>query len=108
MRAARAAGARAVPAAHAGEAPAAFALHAPQPNPFASRTTLAFDLPETTHVRLVVYDVLGREVARLVDGTQEAGVHSAAFDARGLAAGTYVYRLTVGRDVEVGRMTLAR
>ncbi|HLT47758.1 MAG TPA: T9SS type A sorting domain-containing protein, partial [Rubricoccaceae bacterium] len=58
-------------------------------------------------VRLAVYDVLGREVAVLVDARQEAGAHRATFDASGLAAGTYVYRLVVGSEVQTGRLTLA-
>ncbi|HLT47525.1 MAG TPA: T9SS type A sorting domain-containing protein, partial [Rubricoccaceae bacterium] len=56
-------------------------------------------------VRLAVYDVLGREVAVLADGHRDAGTHRATLDASGLAAGTYVYRLTVGNEVQTGRMT---
>lgn len=78
------------------------------PNPFASRTTISFDVDEATDVRLVVYDVLGREVAVLADGPVESGTHAATFDARGLAAGIYVYHLMVGNKVQTGRMTLAR
>ncbi|MDX1421013.1 MAG: T9SS C-terminal target domain-containing protein, partial [Rubricoccaceae bacterium] len=59
-------------------------------------------------VRLAVYDVLGREVAVLVDARVEAGTHRAVFEAGDLAAGLYVYRLQVGTDVRTGRMTLAR
>jgi uncharacterized delta-60 repeat protein len=90
-----------------GGSPAALALHAAQPNPFVTETVLGYDLPAAGPVRLAVYDVLGREVTVLVDGYAEAGVYSATFDARGLAAGTYLYRLTAGDDVRVGRMTLA-
>jgi hypothetical protein len=77
------------------------------PNPFVSRTTIRYAIEEAADVRLTVYDALGREVAVLVDGRQEAGAHSAVFDASGLAAGTYVYRLTVGSEVQTGRLTLA-
>ena len=83
-------------------------LSAVSPNPFAGRTTVTFEVAQADDVRLVVYDVLGREVAVLVDGRVEAGVHRAAFDARGLAAGVYVYRLAVDGDVQTGRMTLTR
>jgi choice-of-anchor B domain-containing protein len=78
------------------------------PNPFATAATIRFALEAPTEVRLAVYDVLGREVAVLVDGPLEAGAHVAVFDGRGLPSGTYVYRLTAGRDVQTGRMALAR
>jgi hypothetical protein len=77
------------------------------PNPFSGRTQISYAVEVASDVRLSVYDVLGREVAVLVDGQQEAGTHTATFDARGLAAGTYIYRLVVGNDVQTGRMTLA-
>ncbi len=78
------------------------------PNPFTGRTAVTFDVAETAAARLVVYDVLGREVATLVDGPLEAGTHRVTFDAAGLSAGTYVYRLVVGDAVRTGRMTLTR
>jgi hypothetical protein len=78
------------------------------PNPFTGRTQIRYTVEEATDVSLVVYDVLGREMAVLVDGQQEAGTHQATFDARGRAAGTYVWRLVVGGAVQTGRMTLAR
>src|SRR5690606_7643910 len=77
------------------------------PNPFARQTTISYEVAASAPVRLAVYDVLGREVAVLVDARQEAGTHSAVFEAADLAAGTYVYRLVVGNDVQTGRMTLA-
>src|SRR5690606_14301402 len=77
------------------------------PNPFARQTTISYEVAAASDVRLAVYDVLGREVAVLVDARQEAGAHRATFDASGLAAGTYVYRLVVGSDVQTGRLTLA-
>jgi hypothetical protein len=80
----------------------------PSPNPFSGRTTLAFEIAQAAPVRLAVYDVLGREVVVLVDGPLDTGRHEAVFDARALAAGTYVYRLTVGEHVHTGRLTVAR
>ena len=76
------------------------------PNPFARQTAITYEVAAASDVRLSVYDVLGREVAVLVDGRQDAGAHQAVFDASGLAAGTYLYRLVVGSDVQTGRMTL--
>jgi hypothetical protein len=88
-------------------ASAATGASAVAPNPFSGRTQISYAVEVASDVRLSVYDVLGREVAVLVDGQQEAGTHTATFDARGLAAGTYIYRLVVGNDVQTGRMTLA-
>ena len=66
------------------------------PNPFTESTTLRYSLPEPLPVRLSVYDVLGREVAVLVDAAQEPGIYSVDFDARGLPAGLYIARIQMG------------
>jgi hypothetical protein len=77
-------------------APTGFALAQNYPNPFNPTTTIAYRIPSASHVSLVVYDVLGREVASLVNEMEQAGPHSAAFDASALAAGMYIARLTSG------------
>jgi flagellar hook capping protein FlgD len=81
--------------------PTEFALHANQPNPFARLTTLRFALPQSEHVRLEVFDLLGRRVSVLADGTFEAGEHAVQWDGRGahgalLSAGVYVARIHAG------------
>ena len=76
--------------------PSTFALHANYPNPFNPATTIAYDLPRASQVRLAVYDMLGREVARLVDGLRAAGRHAVGFEAGDLASGVYLYRLEAG------------
>jgi hypothetical protein len=78
------------------------------PNPTADAAVISYTVPERGAVNLTVYDVLGRQVAVLVSGTVEAGTHTATFDARGLSAGTYVYRLQVGNDVQTGRLSVSR
>ncbi|MEP0547465.1 MAG: laminin B domain-containing protein [Rhodothermales bacterium] len=84
------------------------ALDPAYPNPFARSTALAFGVAEPGPVRLSVYDVLGREVAVLVDGRLPAGRHEARFDARGLASGLYVYRLQTAGTTLARRVVLAR
>jgi len=59
-------------------------------------------------VKLTVYDLLGREVAVLVDEQKTPGSYSAVFNASGLASGVYLYRLTAGTFVETRKMVLMR
>ena len=66
------------------------------PNPFAPRTVLRYVLSTTGPVRLTVYDLAGRVVARLVDGVQAAGAHEAPFEGAGLPSGVYRCRLETG------------
>ena len=70
------------------------------PNPFNPSTTIRYELPKSSEVRLGVYDMLGREVAVLVNAMLDAGVHEATFDGSGLAGGAYVYRLRAGAFVQ--------
>ena len=89
--------------------PAVFALTGAYPNPFASSATVSFEVPEASEVRLVVYDVLGRAVAVLADGSFEAGRHTAALDGRGLPTGTYLVRMTTESGfTQTRRLTLVR
>ena len=74
--------------------PEVFLLEANYPNPFNPVTTIRFGTPEAAAVTLVVYDLLGREVERLVDGSVAAGRHTVTFEAGDLPSGLYVYRLT--------------
>ena len=78
------------------------------PNPTRGAATLSFDLAAPADVRLAVYDVLGRQVALLQDGTLDAGAHALVFDGTDLPSGTYVYRLATDGAVQTGRLTLAR
>ena len=73
--------------------PKEFVLETAYPNPFNPETTIRFGVPERTNVRLSVYDMLGREVALLVDGLQDPGYYEIRFDASGLPSGAYLYRL---------------
>ena len=83
-------------------------LEANAPNPFQGSTTIRFELANAADVAVRVYDVMGREVATLVEGPMQAGPQSATFDASGLAAGTYLYTLEVDGQRLARRMLLAR
>ena len=94
--------------------PTAFTLKGSAPNPFRGRTTLSFDLPQAADVSVAVFDVMGRQVMSLDQGTMAPGAdQSIEIDGNGLASGVYVFRLTaVGADNSVetraGQITLAR
>lgn len=85
-----------------------FGLHQNYPNPFNPGTTIRYDAPQSSIVRLKVHDVLGREVATLVDGQVHAGQHSVRFDASGLPSGVYFYTLHAGSHVTSKRMLLVK
>lgn len=88
-------------------APEAFEVTA-APNPFAAGTVVQFDLPEAAHVRVLVYDTLGRQVAVLADEEREAGTHGVSFEGANLPAGVYLYRVEAGGQMASGQMTLVR
>jgi hypothetical protein len=88
--------------------PAEVTLAANYPNPFNPTTTISFALPETAQATLTVYDVMGREVARLVDGMTQAGTHEVTFEAHSLPSGLYVYRLATPASTLTGRMMLVK
>lgn len=78
------------------------------PNPFNPTTEISFGVPKDGHVTLVVYDMLGRRVATLVDDEVPAGFHTVSWNASGKASGVYIYRLAAGNTVQVKRMILMK
>lgn len=78
------------------------------PNPFNPGTEIGFQLAEQGPVRLAVFDLLGREIAVLLNEQKTPGIYTVRFDAGGLASGAYYYRLTAGSTVETRKMILAR
>lgn len=92
----------------AGETPDAFGLNENYPNPFNPVTTITFDAPEQVNARLAVYDLLGREVSVLLDGSVAAGTHEVQFEAGNLPSGTYFYRLEAGDFVQMRQMLLLK
>jgi hypothetical protein len=92
----------------AGVIPDRFELQGNYPNPFNPVTTIQYELPELVHVRLDVFDTLGRRVARLVDETQPPGIHHSVFDAGELVSGVYLYRLEAGTFNQTSTMILVK
>ena len=88
--------------------PDKFALNQNFPNPFNPTTTLSFVINQPSLVTLKVYDILGREVALLVDEVQTQGTHVLRFDASRLSSGVYVYRLVTGGEAIAKKMTLVK
>ncbi|MBO6576242.1 MAG: T9SS type A sorting domain-containing protein [Rhodothermales bacterium] len=88
--------------------PSGYVLNQNYPNPFNPVTTISFALPESGQVRLSVYDVLGREVKVLVNGTAQAGQHEVQFDAAGLPTGTYIYRLETDKGSFAKQLVLMK
>jgi len=88
--------------------PLTFALSQNYPNPFNPATTIDYEVGEKSAVSLRVFNVLGEEVAVLVNAVSPAGRYKVAFDAHGLPSGIYFYRLKAGAFSEVQKMVLAR
>ncbi|MCG2591128.1 T9SS type A sorting domain-containing protein, partial [Rhodohalobacter sulfatireducens] len=82
-----------------------FTLAQNYPNPFNPTTVISYQLPVSSEVRLEVYDMLGRNVATLVDGQVSAGRHTVNFDARNLSSGVYLYRLQAGSQIMTRKLT---
>jgi hypothetical protein len=88
--------------------PADYALHQNYPNPFNPATRIAFDLPEQSHVRLEVFDVLGRTVRVIINAEMPPGHHSALVEAADLASGVYLYRLRAGSFTKVRKLVVSK
>ena len=93
--------------------PEVFALHQNYPNPFNPVTTLRYDLPEQAHVEIMIFDIMGREVKRLVNVQQTAGFKSVVWDGTNewgqpMSAGLYFYRISAGDFHSVKKMVLLK
>ena len=85
-----------------------FVLEKNYPNPFNPSTTIRYSLPQATNVKLMVYDMIGREITVLVNTKQNAGNHSVVWDAQDLPSGLYVCRLEAGSVVQNRKMLLLK
>jgi N-acetylmuramoyl-L-alanine amidase len=89
-------------------APKTFGLDANYPNPFNPSTTIRYRLPRSANVSLKVFDMLGAEVATLVNGARAAGVHEVVFEAGELAGGVYAYRIVAGDFTQTRKLVLLK
>ncbi len=90
------------------EAPAKFTVEQNYPNPFNPSTVIRFDVPQTEHVTVKVYDILGQDVATLMNGEASAGHHEIEFNAVDLPSGIYLYRVEAGNKSELRKMILLK
>jgi hypothetical protein len=93
---------------HSPQIPSAISLSQNYPNPFNPTTEIAFDIPKPGHFQLVIYDLLGRVVARPVDSFLQAGHHSVIWDGSVAPSGVYFYRLIGGEKTFSKRMALIK
>ncbi len=85
-----------------------FKLEQNYPNPFNPTTQITYSIPVESHVKLIVYNVIGSEVATLVDEVKPAGEYSVKFDASALSSGIYIYRLQTNYSVVTKKMTFIK
>ena len=88
--------------------PQSFDLLQNFPNPFNPMTNISFSFPVSGEVTLIIYNLLGEEVIRLVDGFQPAGIYETSWDASSMASGIYFYRLQAGDFVQTRKMVLLK
>ena len=88
--------------------PNSFGLSQNYPNPFNPSTAISYQLSAVSEVRLVVFDLLGREVATLVNEKKEAGNYTVSFNGANLTSGVYFYKLSAGNFSEIKKMTLVK
>jgi len=88
--------------------PSTLVLSQNYPNPFNPTTTIPFSLPEKSHVRLSLSNILGEEITEIVDREYGAGQHEVVFNAGNLAAGIYFYKIETERYTEVKKLALVK
>ncbi|HEY5123912.1 MAG TPA: LamG-like jellyroll fold domain-containing protein, partial [Ignavibacteria bacterium] len=88
--------------------PEEYKLSQNYPNPFNPTTKIQYSIPKSGLVKLVVFDILGREIEILVNEKQTAGIYEAIFNASKLSSGVYFYRLTTGNFVETKKMLMVK
>lgn len=90
------------------EIPTVFKLYNNYPNPFNPSTSIKYDLPKNTFVKISVYDILGKYVTGLVNQQMDAGRYEVEWDAKNYASGTYIYKLETADFTDVKKMILVK
>lgn len=90
------------------EIPQTYALSQNYPNPFNPVTTILYQLPVLSKVKVTVYDILGREAALLVNSHQSAGYYSVTFNAGDISSGVYLYKIEAGSFVKSMKMSVIK
>jgi hypothetical protein len=88
--------------------PKKFKLEQNFPNPFNPTTIISYSIPEGSFVQMRVYNILGEQVAQLVNERKEAGKYNVQFDASNLQSGIYIYQITAGNFSQVRKMMLVK
>ena len=96
-----------------GELPQAYALRQNYPNPFNPTTTIAYDIPEASHVRISIYNLLGQEVRTLVNSHHEAAYHKVQWNGltnagAPVASGMYIYRIEAGEFSAIRKLVIMK
>lgn len=90
------------------EIPKVFRLYNSYPNPFNPLTKIKFVIPKSSYVKLIIYDVLGREIKTLVNEKLNAGRYEINWDGSGYPSGVYIYELHTSDFVDVKKMMLIK
>lgn len=88
--------------------PEVFAIAQNYPNPFNPTTRIKYQLPKESYVLIKLYDMLGAEVAELVNQQQEEGYYELEMDASNLPSGTYIYKITAGNFTDSKKLMLVK
>jgi len=93
--------------------PSVFSINQNFPNPFNPKTTILYNLPEQTHVTIIIIDLLGRQVRTLINQTQDVGFKSIIWDTtndygKPVSAGVYLYQIQAGQFVKTKKMVLLK
>jgi hypothetical protein len=89
-------------------APVKYVLQQNYPNPFNPSTTIEYSISNKGHVMLKIFDILGREVAELVNEVKSPGTYQVSFDGLRLASGVYIYQLSTADFVQARKMVLVK
>jgi hypothetical protein len=90
------------------ELPTVFKLYNNYPNPFNPSTTIKYDIPQNAFVQMTIYDILGREVDKLVNQDMQPGRYEVMWDAKNYASGTYIYKLETENFTDIKKMVLVK